>query len=208
MKYCRYGVKPFTIRKSCRMCVTKIVRALAHNTWVPCTETQTSIFAKYLKMWNCHSNILHSLTSSGQLNRKRETHRQKSKQSMWQTDRQIDMLYCFNFNVSFTSISSEWIINLRFASSKAKIHLILLGGTGTKTTRLPGYSIRVSNESTWTSSLICYQDPGNTTLPDIIEKECHMTGQFVWIYQDNKVVGPCPMLEICEVQIFGRFRIY
>lgn len=110
--------------------------------------------------------------------------------------------------MSLTSISSEWIINLRFASSKAKKHIILLGGTDTKTTRLPGYSIRVSNESTLTSALICYQDPGNTTLPDIIEKECHMTGQFIWLYQDNIMLGPCPMLELCEVQIFGRFRIY
>ena len=30
-----------------------------------------------------------------------------------------------------------------------------------------------------------------------------MTIRFVWIYQDNILDGPCPMLEICEVQVFG-----
>lgn len=82
-----------------------------------------------------------------------------------------------------------------------------LGGFDTITRRLPGYSIRVSNESTLSSALICYQDPGDKTLPTIIEEECHMTGQFVWFYQNKTLYGPCPMLEICEVQIFGRFRI-
>ena len=30
-----------------------------------------------------------------------------------------------------------------------------------------------------------------------------MKWRFVWIYQDNTLDGPCPMLEICEVQVFG-----
>ena len=76
---------------------------------------------------------------------------------------------------------------------------------GSLTTRLPGYSIRVSNTSILSTASICYQDPGNSSLPDELEEECHMTGQFVWFYQNRTLNGPCPMLEICEVQIFGRF---
>ena len=152
-----------------------------------------------------HSAFFYIVRSVKQKERNTQTEEYTINVTDRQTNKQIDMLYRFNFSVS---INSEWIINLRFASSKAKIHIILLGGTDTNTRRLPGYSIRVSNESTWTSALICYQDPGNTTLPDIIQKECQMTGQFVWFYQDNKLFGPCPILEICEVQIVGRFRIY
>lgn len=80
---------------------------------------------------------------------------------------------------------------------------ILLGGSRTK--RLPGYSIRLSNTSDLSTASSCYQDPGNSVLPDLLEEECHMTGQFVWIYQNNTLDGNCPMLEICEVQIFGKF---
>ncbi|XP_078330009.1 receptor-type tyrosine-protein phosphatase gamma-like [Crassostrea virginica] len=74
---------------------------------------------------------------------------------------------------------------------------------GSFTVRLPGYSIRVSNTSILSTASICYQDPGVSTLPDELEEECHMTGQFVWLYQNRTLNGPCPMLEICEVQIFG-----
>ena len=83
------------------------------------------------------------------------------------------------------------------------LDIILLGGLATS--RLPGYSIRVSNTTTLSTASICYQDPGHSSLPDVLEKECHMTGQFVWLYQNRTLDGPCPMLEICEVQIFGKF---
>ena len=72
---------------------------------------------------------------------------------------------------------------------------------GSYTVRLPGYSIRVSNTSILSTASICYQDSGRSAL----EEECHMTGEFVWFYQNRTLKGPCPMLEICEVQIFGKF---
>ncbi|XP_078327444.1 uncharacterized protein LOC144623123 [Crassostrea virginica] len=76
--------------------------------------------------------------------------------------------------------------------------------TGLGTTRLPGYSIRGSNGSTLPpTENACFKDPGGITLPSIIQNECEMTIRFVWIYQDNILDGPCPMLEICEVQVFG-----
>ena len=72
------------------------------------------------------------------------------------------------------------------------------------TQRLPGYSIRGSNGSTLPSpENTCYQDPGGNTLPSIIQNDCEMTSQYVWIYQNNTLDGPCPILEICEVQVFG-----
>ena len=80
------------------------------------------------------------------------------------------------------------------------------GEGGTNTVRLPGYSIRVSNDSNVPSKeLICYQDPGKSDLSNIIQKDCERTAQYVWIYQDNTLNGPCPMLEICEVEIYGMF---
>ena len=72
------------------------------------------------------------------------------------------------------------------------------------TARLPGYSIRGSNGSTLPPpENTCYQDPGGNTLPTIIQNDCEMTSQYVWIYQNNTLDGPCPILEICEVQVFG-----
>lgn len=72
------------------------------------------------------------------------------------------------------------------------------------TVRLPGYSIRGSNGSMLPPpENTCYQDPGGNTLPTIIQNDCEMTSQYVWIYQNNTLDGPCPILEICEVQVFG-----
>nr|XP_022311501.1 uncharacterized protein LOC111116789 isoform X2 [Crassostrea virginica] len=72
------------------------------------------------------------------------------------------------------------------------------------TKRLPGYSIRVSNDTALPPpESSCYTDPGNVSLPTIIEKDCERTARYVWIYQNNTLVGVCPMLEICEVQVFG-----
>nr|XP_022311511.1 multiple epidermal growth factor-like domains protein 10 isoform X2 [Crassostrea virginica] len=72
------------------------------------------------------------------------------------------------------------------------------------TIRLRGYSIRVSNGTALPPpESSCYTDPGNVTLSTIIEKDCERTAKYVWIYQDNTLDGICPILEICEVQVFG-----
>nr|XP_022306195.1 receptor-type tyrosine-protein phosphatase epsilon-like [Crassostrea virginica] len=70
------------------------------------------------------------------------------------------------------------------------------------TIRLRGFSIRVSNDTALPESS-CYTDPGDVTLPTIIEKDCERTARHVWIYQNNTLDGACPMLEICEVKVFG-----
>ena len=78
------------------------------------------------------------------------------------------------------------------------------GNDSVGTVRLPGYSIRGSNGSMVPPlENACYKDPGGTTLPTIIQNDCEITSQYVWIYQNNTLDGPCPILEICEVQVFG-----
>ncbi|XP_078330778.1 receptor-type tyrosine-protein phosphatase epsilon-like [Crassostrea virginica] len=72
------------------------------------------------------------------------------------------------------------------------------------TIRLRGYSIRVSNDTTLPPpESSCYTDPGNVSLPTIIEKDCERTARYVWIYQDKGNGHEVPMLEICEVQVSG-----
>lgn len=74
------------------------------------------------------------------------------------------------------------------------------------TIRLRGYSIRVSNDTTVAPiESSCYIDPGNVTLPTIIEEDCERTARYIWIYQSNisDYRDCCPILAICEVQVFG-----
>uniref|UniRef100_A0A8W8NUH6 protein-tyrosine-phosphatase n=2 Tax=Magallana gigas TaxID=29159 RepID=A0A8W8NUH6_MAGGI len=73
------------------------------------------------------------------------------------------------------------------------------------TARLRSYSLRVSNDtSVPPPESSCYNDPGNVPLPIIVEEDCERTARYIWIFQSNKPhVEPCPMLEICEVQVFG-----
>ena len=97
---------------------------------------------------------------------------------------------------------------------RIQIYISVFGVKGSdqpRTTRLPGYSIRVSNDSALPSpESICYQDPGNPIQMILIENNCEMTGQFVWIYQNHTLHGKSPILEICEVKVFGKclFFIY
>ena len=78
------------------------------------------------------------------------------------------------------------------------------GSAYANTIRLRGYSIRVSNDSV-VPARTCYTDPGNVLLPTIIENECVATSQYVWFYQTHTASGEySPILEICEVQIFGK----
>lgn len=73
-------------------------------------------------------------------------------------------------------------------------------------TRLRGYSLRVSNDTNKPPLESCYTDPGNVTLPTILEEDCDRTARYIWIYQSNKSGHEndvSPILEICEVQVFG-----
>lgn len=70
--------------------------------------------------------------------------------------------------------------------------------------RLRGYSFLVSNDTVLPPpETSCYTDPGNVTLPTIIENHCERTARYVWIYQDKSWSGEVPMLAICEVQVLG-----
>lgn len=78
------------------------------------------------------------------------------------------------------------------------------------TIRLLGYSIRVSNDiNVPQPESSCYIDPGNVTLPTIVEEDCEGTARYVWIYQSKKSGQSfeVPMLEICEVQVFGTYYV-
>lgn len=55
----------------------------------------------------------------------------------------------------------------------------------------------------------CYTDTGIVTLPTIIEEDCERTARYIWIYQSKKsgYGDDCPILEICEVQVFGKLKL-
>lgn len=83
------------------------------------------------------------------------------------------------------------------------------GDSATNTIRLKRYSIRGSNTTAQSSiTHVCYTDTGATTLPTIIEVECKLTARYIWFYQSHAPNKEVPMLEICEVQVFGMFFFY
>ncbi|XP_056003146.1 multiple epidermal growth factor-like domains protein 10 isoform X2 [Ostrea edulis] len=70
------------------------------------------------------------------------------------------------------------------------------------TKRLQGFSIRLSNTPTPVPSDTCYQDPGDQTLPAVLERDCRGAAQYVWFYT-NRDNGGGVFLEICEVEVYG-----
>ncbi|XP_061180746.1 uncharacterized protein LOC133189382 isoform X2 [Saccostrea echinata] len=70
------------------------------------------------------------------------------------------------------------------------------------TKRLKGFSIRLSISPKPVPSEICYQDPGNETLPVMIQKTCKGVARYIWFYTD-KDNGGGVFLEICEVDVYG-----
>lgn len=83
------------------------------------------------------------------------------------------------------------------------------GGSVAKSTlRLRGYSIRVSNTSDVlpSSANVCFTDHDSSTLPTIIQKDCKRTTQYIWFYQPHVRDSQynAPILEICEVKVFGK----
>lgn len=57
------------------------------------------------------------------------------------------------------------------------------------------------------SSEACVIDNSSSPMPTVIQEEYKKTARYVWFYQQH--VGDwdvkVPNLEICEVQIFGKF---
>lgn len=126
------------------------------------------------------------------------------------TSRAVDENYNQHIvNCSHTSnkcyIEEAWLlIDLRrvYGIKSVKFWYRTDRADGKNTIRLPGYSILVSNES-WPNSS-CYRDPKSRNLPTVIEKECRATTQYIWFYQPYRSSTDCaPMLEICEVQVYG-----
>nr|XP_034319766.1 uncharacterized protein LOC105348378 isoform X2 [Crassostrea gigas] len=103
-----------------------------------------------------------------------------------------------------------WLrIDLRKVYSVKSVKFWYRGDRGSpykNTVRLRGYSLRVSNDtSVPPPESSCYNDTGIVTLPTIVEEDCERTARYIWIHQTNKGNKDewCPMLEICEVQVFG-----
>lgn len=83
----------------------------------------------------------------------------------------------------------------------------LTGGSIAQSTgRLRGYSIRVSNTSHVSpgSTSACFTDDMSHTLQTVIKEECKRTTRYVWFYQLHAGDALVPVLEICEVQVFGK----
>lgn len=80
------------------------------------------------------------------------------------------------------------------------------GSASLNTERLRGYSIRVSNSSDVPpgSTDACFTDDTSATLLTLIQEECTKTTRYVWFYQPHKRDSSSPILEICEVQVFGK----
>ncbi|XP_052692559.1 multiple epidermal growth factor-like domains protein 10 [Crassostrea angulata] len=82
------------------------------------------------------------------------------------------------------------------------------GHPHTSTIRLRGYSIRVSNTSDvfpGNSTDVCFTHDSSPMSQTIIQEDCKRTTRYIWFYQphgrDSR--NSAPILEICEVEIFG-----
>nr|XP_034318105.1 uncharacterized protein LOC105321088 [Crassostrea gigas] len=120
------------------------------------------------------------------------------------------MDFCFHSDVR-NNITVAWLridLGRVFSVNSVKFWYRsdeIYGSTENKKSRLPGFSIRVSNDTTVpTSSSSCYTSLPSDDMPTVIEKACERTTRYVWIYQNHTAAGDvCPILEICEVQVFG-----
>lgn len=81
------------------------------------------------------------------------------------------------------------------------------GSVAQNTIRLRGYSIRVSNVSNVSpgSADECFTDDMSQTIPSVVQEECKKATRYIWFYQTHIIDSYSPILEICEVQIFGKF---
>lgn len=88
--------------------------------------------------------------------------------------------------------------------------ITLLGGSPLgNTMRLWGYSIRVSNNSDVPpgSTDVCFTDNKTHILPTVIQEECKKSTRYIWFYQMHFRDYFAPILEICEVMIYGKLTI-
>lgn len=95
------------------------------------------------------------------------------------------------------------MIKKLYISSEGDNDIFLIGAdASTNTIRLLGYSIRGSTNSLLSDTKVCYSD-NSGILPTVIEAGCKVLARYIWFYQAQSQSGEVPILEICEVQVFG-----
>lgn len=95
------------------------------------------------------------------------------------------------------------MIKKLYISSEGDNDIFLIGANAsTNTIRLLGYSIRGSTNSLISDTKVCYSD-NSGILPTVIEAGCKVLARYIWFYQTKSQSGEVPILEICEVQVFG-----
>lgn len=80
-------------------------------------------------------------------------------------------------------------------------------GAHMSTGRLKEYFILVSNVFTLAETHVCYTQPPGFINTSILEEDCQSTARYLWFYQNKTFDGGSPMLEICEVQVFGMISV-
>nr|XP_034322282.1 uncharacterized protein LOC105327342 isoform X2 [Crassostrea gigas] len=118
------------------------------------------------------------------------------------------ILACLHTAVS--GVTEAWLrIDLQTVKSIKSVKFWYRNDRGSvtqSTERLRGYSIRVSNTSHVSpinSTDACFTDNVSHKIPTIIQNACEKTTRYIWFYQPRKRDLTVPVLEICEVQIFG-----
>eukprot|EP00105_Crassostrea_gigas_P015663 XP_011432728.1 PREDICTED: multiple epidermal growth factor-like domains protein 10 isoform X1 [Crassostrea gigas] len=110
---------------------------------------------------------------------------------------------------ALTSISEAWLrIDLKTVRSIKYVKFWYRNDRGSplgNTMRLWGYSIRVSNNSDVppASTDVCFTDNKTHILPTVIQEECKKSTRYIWFYQMHFRDYFAPILEICEVMIYG-----
>ncbi|XP_078341808.1 uncharacterized protein LOC111106877 isoform X2 [Crassostrea virginica] len=114
-------------------------------------------------------------------------------------DGNLNQSTSFCSHTDYYEITEAWLrIDLQKIFNIAVIKIWYRNDRGSEsmnTLRLRGYSFLVSNDTVLPPpETSCYTDPGNVTLPTIIENHCERTARYVWIYQDKSWSGEVPML--------------
>lgn len=87
------------------------------------------------------------------------------------------------------------------------IFFLIGGDASANTIRLLGYSIRGSTNRLISDTKVCYSD-NSGILPTVIEAGCKVLARYIWFYQSHSQSDEVPILEICEVQVFGTVFCY
>ncbi|XP_065939417.1 receptor-type tyrosine-protein phosphatase epsilon isoform X2 [Magallana gigas] len=126
-------------------------------------------------------------------------------------DGNFSQTYTACLHTAVSDVTEAWLrIDLQYVRSIKSVKFWYRGDRGSvaeSTIRLRGYSICVSNTTnvSLSSTDACFTDDMSHTLPTVIQEDCKRTTRYIWFYQPKVRSGDdsVPILEICEVQIFG-----